>query len=75
MSNRQQRKNPPTEASGQTHAFVTPEGGSIDGHGQEVNVLAHLSAEQLKACRDAAKLPPLLALQLALYLARKGGHE
>ena len=39
------------------------------------DLLAGLSPEHLKACRDAAKIAPLLSLQLALLLAKRAKEK
>jgi hypothetical protein len=55
-----------------------------DGQGEErplqvgrtgENLLAALSPEHLKACREAARLGPLLSLQLALLLAKRAKEK
>lgn len=73
-----QEKTASPEASGEGPSRPAEAGIDAVDRAQEVTCdpLAGLSAEQIKAERDAAKLGPLLALQLALLVAqRKKGHE
>jgi hypothetical protein len=70
MTNQPQRKPPAASDDGgerRGRLQVEPRTGE--------NLLAALSPEHLKACREAAKIAPLLSLQLALLLAQRAKRK
>jgi hypothetical protein len=68
MTNQHQREEPADiAASGQMETVTAVTTGET--------VLAALSPEHLKACREAARLGPLLSLQLALLLAKRAKEK
>jgi hypothetical protein len=62
-TNTQREKPADRQASGQEATVTAVTTGE--------DLLAALSPEHLKACREAAKIAPLLNLQLALLLAKR----
>jgi hypothetical protein len=68
MTNQPQREKPRTVASGGEERPL-----QVGRTGE--NLLAALSPEHLKACREAARLGPLLSLQLALLLAKRAKEK
>jgi hypothetical protein len=68
MTNQPQREKPRAIADGGERATVTAVTTGED-------LLAALSPEHLKACREAARLGPLLSLQLALLLAQRAKRK
>jgi hypothetical protein len=67
MTNQTNKKPASNDASGQEATVTAVTTGE--------DLLAALSPEHLKACREAARLQPLLSLQLALLLAKRAKEK